>query len=62
MSEPEITHDDTETAWRALAGWKDERGIIIAPEGTRHTDVTPAQFAAIDYLCDEWDYGWRGLK
>jgi len=38
-----------------LADFEYERGVFTEPEGH---DITPLEFEAIDYLCDEWDYGY----
>lgn len=38
-------------------GFTFDRGMIIAPEGETPTEL---DFSAIDYLCQEWDYGWEG--
>jgi hypothetical protein len=34
-------------------------GMIIAPPGYTPTDE---DYSAIDYLCQEWDYGWDGPR
>jgi hypothetical protein len=38
-------------------GFTFESGIIIPPDGETPTEL---DFSAIDYLCQEWDYGWEG--
>jgi hypothetical protein len=44
----------------SLAGFTFPKGgIIRAPEGYTPTDD---DYSAIDYLCQEWDYGWEGPR
>jgi hypothetical protein len=44
----------------SLAGFTFPKGgIIRAPEGYTPTDD---DYSAIDYLCQEWDYGWKGPR
>lgn len=47
-------------AWQILskAGFADDRGIIRPPK--RHV-LTPREFDAVSYLCDEWDYAFDGV-
>ena len=40
------------------AGFEMKSGIIRAPAGYTPTED---DYSAIDYLCQEWDYGWEGL-
>lgn len=49
---------DDRAAWEILrVDFADDRGVIrpVSPLD----ELTPAQFDAIDYLCDEWDYGYE---
>lgn len=52
--------EDDSVAWEALGqNFYDDRGMIRRKDKTARP--TDHQFNAIDYLCDEWDYGWEGL-
>lgn len=47
-------------AWDVLGdNFRDNKGLIERKDKT--IEPTQRQFAAIDYLCDEWDYCWEGL-
>jgi hypothetical protein len=53
--------EDDGAAWKELgANFCDDKGIIRRRDKT--VEPTPKQFFAIDYLCDEWDYEWEGLR
>ncbi|HSW91768.1 MAG TPA: hypothetical protein VLG09_03930 [Candidatus Saccharimonadales bacterium] len=40
-------------------GYSFKGGMIRAPDGA---DPTDEDYSAIDYLCQEWDYGWEGVN
>lgn len=46
-------------AYRHLlcAGFDLQTGVVKAPAGYTPTEI---DYSAIDYLCQEWDYGWDG--
>lgn len=53
-------HDDA-TAWEYLAskGFTHNRGIIKPPITDLDHRHDQTALAAIDYLCDEWDWGYE---
>ena len=53
--------EDDGAAWKELgSNFCDDKGVIRRRDKT--VEPTPKQFFAIDYLCDEWDYEWEGLR
>jgi hypothetical protein len=55
-----ITVNDDQEAWNILEpNFIDDRGIIRRKN--KSYQPTAHDFAAIDHLCDEWDYAWEGL-
>lgn len=49
-------------AWRYLEsmGWTETKFVLTARK--KHEDVTDKEWGAVDYLCDEWDWSYRGLS
>lgn len=41
-------------------GWDDDRGILSTKK-QRH-EITMKEFDCVDFLCDEWDFGYAGLQ
>lgn len=37
-----------------LHGWKDHRGLLIAPK----RDIDQKEWDCVYFLCDEWDFGY----
>lgn len=53
--------EDDGVAWKELgSNFCDDKGIIRRRDKT--VLPTAKQYCAIDYLCDEWDYSWEGLR
>jgi hypothetical protein len=42
-----------------MRGWIFTRGGMIEPPVSAH-NPSVYELACIDFLCDEWDYGYRG--
>jgi hypothetical protein len=52
--------DNDQQAWEILnPNFTDDKGIIRRKSSAYRP--TALDFAAIDHLCDEWDYAWEGL-
>lgn len=45
--------------WQSVGDrFTDTAGVLSRTDPSYHP--TEQEFAAIDHLCDEWDYGWNG--
>ena len=60
-----MSWDSMENAWSFLKsrGWTGERdGLLKAPLGKPHLQISEKEYSAVDYLCDEWDWAFYGVK
>lgn len=61
MATPELAakFGDEGEAWRVLEalGWKMDECRLVSPK-PNYLPSEGLESDAVDYLCDEWDYGW----
>lgn len=61
MATPELASkfEDDGAAWKILEplGWTDQYGLLIPPRKNYFPIPDGQEADALDYLCDEWDYG-----
>lgn len=42
-------------------GWKEEgNGFMVRPEGKSEADISEEEWEALQFLHEEWDFGYRG--
>lgn len=49
-------------AYLKLMGWTEKVGFLRAPPGKTHKYISAKEYSAVDYLCDEWDWAFYGVK
>lgn len=45
-------------AFLEARGWSDDGHFYLNPPRTPHV-ISPQEYDAVEYLCDEWDYGYN---